>query len=502
MVEKLESRVTTLATLASCTSQEANVVSRWLLSAGMEPDVAAEKCRMFEGAAGRLIDEGVDGNTAARVFWVPGRVEVAGKHTDYAGGRSLLAATSKGFTVVSADRGDNLCRIFTTFGLSRERSSAQLQISSDLEPEDGHWSLYPATVIRRLARNFDIRLGADIALECDLPESSGMSTSSAVVCYMWLVLSERNDIRSTPKFQQYLKTDEELYAYLGFIENGQDCGAGLLGDRGVGTFGGSEDHTAIMSCRARQLEVYSYCPTKHLGSFPFPVDMVFVIAVSGALAEKTGDAMCDFNNAAFLARDAALAWCDATSERPLDGATFVRDCPNLAEVIRHVSQHMKGALGEEVKKAISISIAKVDNGSQYGPSRDGPRYPAGALQRRFEQFFDESEILVPRLAETLGAEDFDEVGRLSDESHRQTVECLRNSIPETAWLPGEARRLGALGASAFGAGFGGSCWALVERKKAATFSDAWLKAYCEAFPRWAKSCVFFTMLPGPGALVM
>ena len=39
------------------------------------------------------------------LFWVPGRVEVAGKHTDYAGGRSLLAAATKGFCVVVARLG-------------------------------------------------------------------------------------------------------------------------------------------------------------------------------------------------------------------------------------------------------------------------------------------------------------------------------------------------------------------------------------------------------------
>src|SRR5690606_7084874 len=32
----------------------------------------------------------------AATFFVPGRIEVLGKHTDYAGGRSLLAAVNRG----------------------------------------------------------------------------------------------------------------------------------------------------------------------------------------------------------------------------------------------------------------------------------------------------------------------------------------------------------------------------------------------------------------------
>ena len=44
------------------------------------------------GCARALLDRGHAPRTPARVLIVPGRIEVLGKHTDYAGGRSLLAA--------------------------------------------------------------------------------------------------------------------------------------------------------------------------------------------------------------------------------------------------------------------------------------------------------------------------------------------------------------------------------------------------------------------------
>ena len=53
--------------------------------------------------------------------------------------------------------------------------------------------------------------------------------------------------------------------YLGCNENGQNF-KGLVGDKGVGTFGGSEDHTAIMSCSSGNLNMYSYCPTINEGA--------------------------------------------------------------------------------------------------------------------------------------------------------------------------------------------------------------------------------------------
>lgn len=494
----------TLAALATTTggSSDSDPVTQKLLAAGMTQEVATEKRRMLAGAATRLTEAGLAQTAAAKAFWTPGRVEIAGCHTDYAGGRSLLCATSRGFVVVSVDREDAVCRIFTTFR-DKRRSSVTLEISKDLEPEQGHWSSYPAAVIRRLARNFDIDKGVDVAIECDLPESSGMSTSSAVVCYMWLILAERNNVQSTAKFMNNIRTDEDLYAYLGFVENGQDCGPVLVGDKGVGTFGGSEDHTAIMSSEPNKVKMFSYCPTKHEGTFDFPEDATFVIAVSGFLAQKTANAMTSYNNAAFLARDAAAAWCKSRGMLPLEGKTFVPNRANLAELVRHVRRELGEDSGndEKVRQAIGDAIAKVDDGEQMGPDAEDAsvRYERGALRERFEHFFDESEVTTRRIAQAIAAADYSALGKWSDESHSQKVDRLRNTVPETAWLPQEARRRGALGASSFGAGFGGSCWALVRKRGAETFADEWADAYRKKFPRWAETSTFFAMAPGPGA---
>ena len=40
----------------------------------------------------------------ARAWWVPGRIEVLGKHTDYGGGRSLLTTVERGFHVLATPR--------------------------------------------------------------------------------------------------------------------------------------------------------------------------------------------------------------------------------------------------------------------------------------------------------------------------------------------------------------------------------------------------------------
>ena len=152
-----------------------------------------------------------------------------------------------------------------------------------------------------------------------------------------------------------------------------------------------------------------------------------------------------------------------------------------------------------------------------------------ALAQRFEQFYDESECLVPAAAYAISKQRYDLLGPIVDASHRGAVNLLKNQIEETAWLPLWARgiendlqlnplsvskvdsqqanarptRIKALAASAFGAGFGGSCWALVYRHEAKEFARQWQHAYDEKFSITNNRGLireFFVTYPGQGAL--
>ncbi|MBC7894285.1 MAG: galactokinase, partial [Cytophagaceae bacterium] len=88
---------------------------------------------------------------------------------------------------------------------------------------------------------------------------------------------------------------------------------------------------------------------------------------------------------------------------------------------------------------------------------------------------------------------------LADRSQRAAEEWLGNQVPATIALARQARELGAVAASAFGAGFGGSVWALVPSASAGAFAEAWKAAYGEAFPELAPLSQFFCTPAGPGA---
>eukprot|EP00435_Cladocopium_sp_Y103_P012904 s2899_g3.t1 len=442
----------------------------WL---GSLPDYLKDKTELISKAAGHLVAElEIKASTYCRFFWIPGRIEVVGKHTDYAGGRSCVCAVNRGFCILSVDRSDEQLRVVST---SQGSEVEVLQCSVPLSPETevpcNHWSLYIATVARRLSQNFGTLMGCDVAVAGDLPPASGMSTSSALICAMFMVLDARNGLRKLPKFQESFKAEEEIYEYLGCIENGQSFGT-LKGDRGVGTFGGSEDHTAIMSSERGMLKVFSYKPTRLERSVRIPTHLTFVVASSGVLAEKTGDKMTSYNDAAALAGRAAK-----TFQASQGSAAGAKDCTDLAACVRYCGANACEAIEEVLR---------------------GTGDPS--LQQRFHQFYTENEVVVPGVAEALAKDDSLRLGELVDLSQQEGDVGLQNLVPETRWLPAEARRLGAVCASAFGAGFGGSCYAVLPQAQAHAFRSVWHTAYVKEFPERASTCEFFVTAPGPGAI--
>ncbi|HEX6943313.1 MAG TPA: galactokinase family protein, partial [Gemmatimonadaceae bacterium] len=70
---------------------------RKLIELGISEAEATAKTSLYEKADAALDSLGAHRERWA--LWVPGRIEILGKHTDYAGGRSLVCALERGFCV-------------------------------------------------------------------------------------------------------------------------------------------------------------------------------------------------------------------------------------------------------------------------------------------------------------------------------------------------------------------------------------------------------------------
>ena len=295
-------------------------------AAGLRAEAAASKRALFARARGALRA----GGPPPAAFFVPGRIEVLGKHTDYAGGRSLLCAAEQGFCLVAAARSDRRVTVMNADTGDR----ADLALTPDLQPVLGHWSNYPATVLRRVARNFpEARIGADLAFASDLPPASGMSSSSAFMVAVFLAMAALNELDRAPAYLEAIGPPTDLAGYLGTVENGRTFGP-LAGDTGVGTFGGSEDHTAILCCRASTLSQYRFAPVHFERDVAMPGRHVFAVAFSGVLAEKTGAALATYNRASRAVSRVLQIWGDASGTPAPTLEAAVTGCDGAVDQIR------------------------------------------------------------------------------------------------------------------------------------------------------------------------
>ena len=440
-----------------------------LRQAGLSPREAARKTAMFARAA--AAHRALAGRAAPDVHrrFVPGRIEVLGKHTDYAGGRSLLCAVERGFCLLASPRRDRRVVIADAgHGLETE-----VALDADLVPEPGSWAVYAAVVARRLARNFPgPLLGADIAFVSDLPRASGLSSSSALVVSLFSALAYVNRLDERPEYRSSIESVEDLGGYLGCLENGLTF-RDLPGDRGVGTFGGSEDHTAILCSRSGELAQYSFCPVRREGSFALPAGFTFVVASSGVAADKAGGARERYNRLSL----ATVAILDL----------WRREAGRADATLFSAATSSAGAAAE-IRRVLARAA--------------DPLFSGEFLIGRFDQFLEESTEIIPAASGALAQGDLAAIGPIVDRSQELAERFLGNQIPETVALAHEARSLGAVAASAFGAGFGGSVWALVGESGADAFRARWEEIYARKFPERAPRAEFFRTRPGPAVLRM
>lgn len=399
-------------------------------------------------------------------FYVPGRIEILGKHTDYAGGRSLLCCPERGFCVLAAARSGRVFR-FVDLASGDIAEWPFTQESSDLP---FHWAIYPATVSRRVARNFpNARTGVDVVFSSDLPRASGMSSSSALVTASFFALAAVNRLEDTEEFQQYLNAKGNLATYIACVENGSSFGR-LTGDRGVGTFGGSEDHVAILFSEPGKLSRFSFCPVQFEGDIRIPDDLTFVIAVSGVSADKTGTAQEKYNRLSLAIRSILDLWNRTSGEQHDSLGSAIAASPDTVDRIRALLDANTGSDGSGT-----------------------------FLRNRFEQFLSESYEVVPQAAAALSRGNWHRFGELVDLSQNQAETLLENQVLETSFLARSARQVGAIAASAFGAGFGGSVWSLVQKSEAAEFVQHWANLFRERFPSAHSRAQFFVTAAGPSA---
>jgi galactokinase len=452
----------TIDTLRAQLEDSSSVPREWRGVRGQIPALLDLFKLRYPGPHGREISLG----------FVPGRIEVLGRHTDYAGGRSLVCAIDRGFMCVASANRQGIIRIAED---SLEFPPVEFPLEPSISPRVGHWSNYPMTMVKRLIRNFGstVRLeGVDVAFTSTLPVGSGMSGSSALMMMSFLAIAAVNRLHDAPFFRENIRDGIDLAMYLACAENGQSFRE-LSGDKGVGTFGGSEDHAAILNGRDGHVSLFRFRPASLEEELRWPREWRMVVAFSGVRAEKTREALDKYN---LVARRAALAVKEYNR-------LFSAKCHTLREVAAHAKSRLGRRWMDEVEQKLAA-------GSRFGREL--------ALADRLRQFVLEDRRFIPAAVRALRERDLEAFGRNLSASHRASRGCLLNIVPEIDFLHRSALRLGAAGASGFGAGFGGSIVAVLPAADAEEFRVAWERSYAKRHPGPASDASFFPVSPGTG----
>ena len=392
-----------------------------------------------------------------KFIFVPGRVEILGKHTDYAGGSSIVAALSRGIRFAYRPRHDELIEVHAT-----DLEDSALFNPTSSTTREGHWSAYFLQAAKRVVSNFSpANAGATIVVSSSLPRASGMSSSSAIVIGAFLCLADINSVLEHPSFRSNIVNKMELADYLSTVENGGSFKT-LAGSTGVGTLGGSEDHTAILASQASQLGWFGYRPTRLKQFVPFPDRLSLAIISSGVIAEKSGAAKADYNRSAQLCREVVELWNSETDSTAANCGEILRDLDFTTSRLR------KALAGRQ------------------------------DLAQRFEHFFLEETRHIPDFISAVAHDDPSGMGSSITRSFEDANNLLENQIDETRALVTFALELDAWGASAFGAGFGGSVYALVPTDYAVAFLHEWESKYKSAFPKHSETATAFLDRPRDG----
>lgn len=462
-----------------------------LEAGGLSLSGAKEAATGFQAAGQALAGMGLPPISLVAGSFIPGRVELLGKHVDYAGGRSLLMAVEQGFSVVAGALGPGRPGIHVVAAHSGERLlwSARHggEARSEHQPTDApetRWHVYPRTLLARLESDFPdfmaaaCRQGVAVGFASSLPQAAGMSSSSAFLIALFLGIVSGLPHREGEQLLERFVSREQLAEYLSAVEAGRPTPllGPPLGDKarpgqattpGVGTEGGSEDHVAILCSRPHEVVQYRFLPPTEEGRARWPEDWSLLVAASGVRAEKVAGAQAGYNR---LAREA-------------------RQAGELAS--------QSGRLGE----LLLLGEARWREAANV--ARSGGREDGKSLAARIEQFTTESGELVPAALEAVLAGDAPELGRVAGRSHLLAQEVLQNQVPETDFLVHQALVLGASAASAFGAGFGGSVWAVVPSGESRTgLIEGWGQSYRNRFPQWAEESRFMDVRPGPAAFYL
>ncbi len=408
------------------------------------------------------------GGDPPEVVRAPGRVNLIGEHTDYNGYPVLPMTIDRDIIVAfsalssSAVTVDNMDVRF-----ARRAFDARVPIPHD---EQGDWGNYLKAAVLGILESGAIGAakpaGINAVCSGSVPESAGLSSSSALVVAMALAFLGANRATVPPLELAGILAKAEQYA--GLEGGGMDQTVSLLGTIG----------------HALRIDFFPLA----VASVPLPQGYQFVVSNSLVAAPKTASARNAYNLRVVECRLAMGVLASALREQcgvqtqPVRLADLSsrntglseKTIADAAEEILHESpwrmDEIAGIL-DMTPEAVRRRYCTTGDGSVVAEPETG-----FLLLQRYRHVTMEARR-VERGCAALENGDSVLFGELMNESHRSCRDDYDVSCPELETLVSIARAHGAIGSRLTGAGFGGCTVSLVPEALVERFISAVVREY-------------------------
>ncbi|KAI1289311.1 N-acetylgalactosamine kinase [Halotydeus destructor] len=441
------------------------------------------------------------------VVRVPGRVNLIGEHIDYCGYAVFPMAVEKDIVIAIDTNTEgklNLTNIQKDLYDDFSCNAVQYEIAHPPKWNDYFLCGYKGVVEQgksngHLNSNLNENnnsLGLDIAVLGSLPPSSGLSSSSALVCGAAVATS----------YALYRKP----------ISKTSMANLCAESERFIGTQGGGMDQAIAFLAQEGSAKMIEFVPTLKANNVILPEGANFFISHCGVSCNK-GATDC-FNIRVLETKAAAailaLRLAKVTGDENLStmqnftlGAVQTKSGKTLEEMLIFVSQALKDVPYSTEDLLRELNVTSEDELMEaLAPSKQDVwvrfkrALTAGASkgfllqQRALHVYSEASRVLAFRKVCESSAPNQDKIeslGKLMDESHSSCRDVFDCSCAELDQLVATAKKAGAKGSRLTGAGWGGCAVSLVADSECGQFEKA-----MEEYSKLTKS---FTLMSKPGS---
>lgn len=424
------------------------------------------------------------GSTPKFYVRAPGRVNIIGEHIDYCGYSVIPMAVEQDMLIAVEPVKTHTLQLANTDPLYPDFSTTANNICIDKTKP--LWHNYFLCGFKGIQEHFGLSKlpGMNCLVDGNIPPSSGLSSSSALVCCAGLV------------------TLTVLGLRLSKVELAEIC---AKSERYIGTEGGGMDQSISFLAEEGTAKLIEFSPLRAT-NVKLPSGAVFVIANS--CMEMNKAATSHFNvrvmecrlAAKVLAKHKGLQWDNVLRLEEVQSKLGI----SLEEMllVTEDALHPEPYSREEICRCLGISLEKLRTQILTPNTQDELTFK---LYQRAKHVYSEAARVLQfkQVCEDAPDNAVQLLGELMNQSHRSCRDMYECSCPELDQLVDICRKFGAKGSRLTGAGWGGCTVSLVPADMLSSFLASVHEAYYQGnTSRLAqeKHSLFATK-PGGGALV-